>query len=225
MKRNKTLSSISASKTAALLLMLVLTLPLMAQQKKAEEFVDNGPLYRGLILKLDVAGQAGKLIGSDYSSWEGAVSVNLKNRFFPTFEAGYGSIETTDDETDVYYKASSPYMRVGFDYNMMYKKPYLPGRLTLGLRYGFTQMNYDLEAPVLTDPNWTVDGVPLTVKGGDGMASWLELVIGVECRIYKRFHMGWNLRYRSRISTPATDNVEPHYIPGFGKNQKTRLGV
>jgi hypothetical protein len=225
MKRNRTLSSISGSKWLLAGLALLLSLPLSAQAPKAGEFTDDGPLYRGVTLKLDVAGQVGKFIGSDYSSMEGAVSVNLKNRFFPTFEAGYGSIDTTDDENDIHYKSSSPYYRIGADYNMMWKRPYLPGRLTVGLRYGFTSMTYDVEAPALTDPNWAVDPVTFTYQDQTGTASWLEVVIGVECRVYKRFHMGWNLRYRSRLTTPSTENVEPHYIPGFGKNKKTGLGV
>jgi hypothetical protein len=174
---------------------------------------------------VDIAGLAGNFIGSDYTSVEVAGQVNLKNRFFPVVEVGYGKIDTTDDETDIHYKSNSPYFRLGCDYNMMYKKPYLPGRLTLGLRYGFTSMSYDIEAPELTDPNWSVAPTPLWYDGMSGTASWLEFVVGVECKIYKRFHMGWNLRYRSRLSTPGTENVEPHYIPGFGKNKKTGLGV
>ncbi len=205
--------------------LLMLSLPLSAQTKKTEKYVDNGPLYRGTSLKVDIAGLAGSFIGSDYTSMEGALSVNLKNRFFPTVEAGYGSIDTTDDENDVHFKSSAPYFRVGCDYNMMWKKPQLPGRLTLGLRYGFTSMDYDIEAPALSDPTWEVDEVPFSYLGQSGTASWLEFVIGVECRVYKRFHMGWNLRYRSRLTTPSIENAEPHYIPGFGKNQKTRLGV
>jgi hypothetical protein len=205
--------------------LLMLCLPLSAQTQQAGEFVDDGPLYRGTSLKLDIAGWATNFLGSDYNSTEVAASVNLKNRFFPTIEVGYGTFDTTNDENDIRFKTSAPYFRVGCDYNMMWKKPYLPGFVTLGLRYGFTSMSYDIDAPVMSDPNWSVDPTPLTYEGLSGSASWLEVVLGVECRVYKRFHMGWSLRYRSRLSFPSTENVEPHYVPGFGKNKKTYVGI
>lgn len=236
MKRNRTLSSISESDTLRVgyslrslaLAVLMLCVGWMHAQTTTPQdgtFTDNGPLFRGVAVKLDVAGQLGQFLGSDYSSLEGAVSVNLKNRFFPTLEVGYGKIETTHDETDIYYNTSAPYARIGFDYNMMYKKPWLPGKVTLGLRYGFTSMEYDIQAPAMTDPNWSVDPSTLSYQGLSGTASWLEAVIGVECKVYKRFHMGWSLRYRARLSMPSTENVEPYYIPGYGKNGSSRVGI
>ena len=37
--------------------------------------------------------------------------------------------------------------------------------------------------------------------------------------------MGWSLRYRIRMNMKKTEHTEPWYIPGFGKNNSTNLGV
>ena len=127
-----------------------------AQEKKVltkEEWAQT-PLYQGIMVGVDVSGLATKVMGSDMLNTEANVQLNLKNRFFPIVELGYGSIETTHEETDIYYKTSAPYFRIGMDYNVFYQKPYLPGYFTVGLRYGHSSFKYDIQAPDLTDPNW-----------------------------------------------------------------------
>ena len=152
------------------------------------------------------------------------MQVNLKNRFFPVAEMGFGSIDTTDDETDIHYKASAPYFRLGMDYNVFYQKPYLPGYFTVGLRYGFTSFEYDVVAPPLTDPNWGHTSVPVSYQGVKTNVGWGELAIGLKANVFKGFYMGFGVRYRARLSMKKHDNSEPYYTPGFGKG-KTNLGV
>ena len=41
------------------------------------------PLYQGTMVGVDVAGMAAKVLGSDITSGEAMIQVNLKNRFFP----------------------------------------------------------------------------------------------------------------------------------------------
>ena len=101
--------------------LLTLSNILMPQRLHAQEEKAEMPFYQGTMVGVDVAGLLGKALGGAYASSEALVTVNLQNRFFPTLEAGYGTIDTTDDETDIYYKASAPYMRIGLDYNVFHK--------------------------------------------------------------------------------------------------------
>ena len=182
------------------------------------------PLYQGTMVGIDAAGMASKILGSDITSAEAMVQVNLKNRFFPVAEIGFGSIDTTNDETDIHYKASAPYFRIGMDYNVLYQKPYLPGYFTVGLRYGFTSFEYDVAAPPLTDPNWGHTSVPVTYEGVKTNVGWAELAVGLKANVFKGFYMGFSVRYRARLSMTEHENSEPYYTPGFGKG-KTNLGV
>ena len=183
------------------------------------------PMYQGIYIGADIYGLAGKAFGSDITSAEISAEVNLKNRYFPIVEIGYGSTDTTDDETDIHFKTSAPYFRIGMNYNVFYKKPYLPGEFLVGLRYGFTSFSYDVAAPSMTDPTWGAPTIPFEYNGEKSSASWLELSLGLKSNIYKNLYMGLALRYRSRISMKKNEHTEPWYIPGYGKNKSTNFGV
>ena len=210
------------------------SLPLQAQEQ-GQQTTQNKPLtdeewkamplYQGTMLGIDVAGLAGKALGNDVTSSEVIVTANLKNRFFTVAEIGYGTIDTTDEETSIHYKTSAPYFRVGVDYNVFYRKPYLPGYFTVGLRYGFSSFKYDVKAPDLTDPNWGHTSVPVSYEGVKSNAGWAELVVGMKTNVCKGFYMGFSVRYRSRLSLTKHENSEPYYIPGFGKGGKTNFGI
>lgn len=183
------------------------------------------PFYQGSFVGLDIFGLGSKVFGGDYTSTEINAEVNLKNRYFPVIEIGYGSIDTTNDETDIHFKTSAPYFRIGANYNVFYKKPYLPGHFLVGLRYGFSSFSYDVSAPPLTDPIWGKPSIPFSYQGVKSNASWLELAIGLRANIYKSLYMGLSLRYRSKISIKKNENSEPYYIPGYGKNKGSNIGV
>ena len=205
---------------------LIAPLPGHAQEKKilTKEEWKATPLYQGTMVGIDVAGVASKVLGSDITRTEASVMINLKNRFFPVAELGFGSINTTNDETDIHYKTSAPYFRIGMDYNVFYQKPYLPGYFTVGLRYGFSSFEYDVVAPPLTDPNWGHTSVPVNYEGVKTNVGWVELAVGLKANVFKGFYMGFSARYRARFSMKKNENSEPYYTPGFGKG-KTNIGV
>lgn len=213
----------------ALLTLSSLAMPLQAQttgnKPLTQEEWKATPLYQGIMAGIDVAGLASKALGGDITSAEASVMVNLKNRFFPIAEVGYGSIDTTDDETDIHYKASAPYFRLGVDYNVFYQKPYLPGFFTVGIRYGFSSFKYDVAAPPLTDPNWDGITVPVTYEGVKTNAGWAELAAAFKAHLYKGIYIGFSVRYRTRLSLKKHENSEPYYIPGFGKGEKSNFGI
>ena len=99
-------------------------------------------------------GAGGYLLGGDILSSEIIVQTNLKNRFLPVVEIGYGKTDVINDANDMHYKTSAPYFRIGMDYNVFYQKPYLPGYLYVGLRYGMSSFTYDASGPDMTDPNY-----------------------------------------------------------------------
>ncbi len=205
----------------------VLCSPLAAQEKKTAkaETAEKVPFYQGTTIGVDVFGLGAKAFGSDITSTEVGVEVNLLNRFFPVVEVGYGSTDATHDETDIYYKAAAPYFRVGMNYNFFYQKPHLPGFLYGGFRIGYTSFDYDVAAPEMTNPFWPKPEVPFNYQGVKTNVSWAELLGGIKVEIYKGFQMGWSVRYRMRLSQKKAENSEPWYIPGFGKNGSSRLGV
>ena len=186
---------------------------------------EKQPLFQGITVGVDVYGFLNQALGSDARSTEASIEANLLNRFFPVVEFGYGSMDMTDDETDIHFKTSAPFFRLGLNYNVFYKKPELPGYLTVGLRYGFSSFDYDVQSPNLTDPNWNHTQVPVDYTGVKSKVGWLEAVLGLRTNVYKDFYLGLNVRYRSRLSMTKNENSEPYYIPGYGRGKSTSLGI
>ena len=189
------------------------------------EETKEDPFFQGLSVGVDVFGLLNKALGSDATTTELSVKANLLNRYFPVAEIGYGSMDTTADETDIHYKASAPFFRIGMDYNVFYKKPHLPGYFTVGLRYGFASFDYDLQSPDLVDPNWGHTSVPVVYEGVKSKVSWAELVLGLKANVIKDFYIGFDVRYRSRLSMTTNENSEPYYIPGYGKGKTSNIGI
>lgn len=204
------------------------------KEKKAAEI--EYPLYNGVSVGLDLWGIGNKLFGSDFLSSEVLLDVDLKHRFFPTLELGYGSTDSWNDN-GIHYKSSAPYFRIGLDYNALYKKKH--GQMILvGLRYGFSSFSYDIENQVLEDPiyggvvgnpNLNDDiwggSVPYAYAGQKGRMHWAEICVGIRAQIWKAFYMGLGMRFRFKLSDAKGRYGDPWYVPGFGKYGSNALGV
>lgn len=95
--------------TIVSLLCLIFSLPLQAQQQrpgarpavkqKAKEEIkaDTIPFYNGTYVGVDLFGLGSKLLGGDFLSSEVNVRVNLKKKFIPTVEIGFGQTDTWSD--------------------------------------------------------------------------------------------------------------------------------
>ena len=222
---------------------LILSLPMKAQERKirfksevekeeAEKKLqekasqkENVTFFQGLSVGADISGLLNKAFGGDYQYGDISLQANLKNRYLPIIEVGYGKIDVTNEDTKIHFSTAAPYVRVGMDYNMMSKKPHLPGYIYLGGRIGFTPMKYDYEAPTLIDPNWEGLEIPIDYHDVKSNVTWFEFVVGLKAHVFKRFSMGWSIRYHSRLKMTKNENSEPHYIPGFGKGGRTNFGV
>ena len=92
-----------------------------AQRKKIVEVPDSVPFFRGVAVSADLVG-LGMVMLSDYGQYEGAVRVNLRDRYFPIVEVGLGKADHTNAMTNLRYSTSAPYGRIGIDFNLMKNK-------------------------------------------------------------------------------------------------------
>ncbi|MCD7898314.1 MAG: DUF6048 family protein [Bacteroides sp.] len=220
-----------------LLLLSLGSLPVTAQQNdKDKRPAIEYPLFHGLFISADLYGPASYGIGSDFLVFEAAAELDLKNRYFPIVEVGYGSTDTWGDK-GIHYKSSAPFFRAGMNYNFFFKKQdrfYLYG----GFRYALSSFTYDVynltaddpiwgdavQNPNLNDPIWG-GSLPYNYKGQKATIHWFELLAGVRVYLYKNFFMGWALRYKSRLSESKSSYGDPWFVPGFGQYDKSRFGI
>ena len=215
--------SLSISKAALISLLLLAALGMKAQSRKVMvQQKDTIPFYRGVAVSFDLVGAAEKTLGS-YGQYEGAVRVNLKDKYFPIIELGLGTADEEDVSTRLHYKTSAPYGRIGIDFNVI-KNKHDDYRLYVGGRYAFTSFKYDIFSPGLTDPVWG-DHVDYNYPDNKGTYHWLEFVGGIDAKIWKFFRLGWTVRYKRRLFHTEQEIGEPWYVPGFGKVSNSNLGA
>ncbi len=202
---------------------LLFLLPLLsvAQRRQMVAEVDSVPTFRGLAVSVDAVGLVQQATGS-YGQIEGALRVNLKDRYFPIVEIGYGKADADDASTQLIYKTSAPYGRVGIDFNMLRQKHDIY-RLYIGGRYAFTSFSYDVDSPPVSDPVWGGEAT-YHISGEKANCHWLEAVVGIDAQIWRHLRMGWSVRYKLRLAHDDGDAGNVWYVPGYGKEGGTRLG-
>ncbi len=198
---------------------LLFSFPAEAQTKKKgkdeKEYVKPA-MFQGISVGIDLYGIGKKLIGNDTRHYEVSIETSLWNRFIPVVEMGYAEADALQESNAIHYTSKAPYVRIGCDYNMMYKKTHLPGYLFLGLRVGYSSFSYDVESPDMTDPVWGVT-TPCKFLDNKCKAAWTECVAGLRTVLVKNVAMTLSVRYKNKMKVTQLVNTEPWFIPGYGK--------
>ncbi len=183
---------------------------------------DSVALFRGFAVSVDVVGPVMKAVG-DYGQYEAALHFNLRDKYFPVVEIGYGIADHTEETTKLSYKTKAPFFRIGADFNVLKNKHDIY-RLYAGARYGFTSYKYDLSSPGVEDPTW---GGTTEYEATDMKCNyhWLEAGIGVDVKIVGPFHLGWYVRYKQRLAANEGELGKSWYVPGYGKTGTTGFGA
>lgn len=192
------------------MLALVCAVNVMAQGRRHADddaHKQQIPLLQGIYVGVDALG-AGMGAFSSQGDYQGFVTAKIKGSYLPVVEVGYGLSDKHDDDAFTAYKSKGMFGRIGIDYNMLNNKldEY---RLTIGARYGISKFNSDTTLP--TDSLHT----DFTTTSEKCTVQWIELVAGVDAKVWGPLHMGWSVRYRRRLS--VSDFIHsPQYAPGFG---------
>lgn len=203
-------------------LLMIFSINTNAQDKMFKIQKDSVPVMKGFAVSFDLIG-AGMLVASDYGQYEGALRVNLHDQLFPIIEIGIGKADHEELLTGVTYKTNwAPYGRIGCDVNILRKK-HTGNRFYVGLRYAFTSFKATASASELTDPVWQRP-TPYTINEDNSKYHWMEVIAGIDAKIWGPLHLGWSARFKQRIARSTGQMQEAWYVPGFGKGGSSRLG-
>lgn len=221
MTTSKNISISTLTRLTVSLLLLVLVLPAQAQLKMFRMEKDSIPLFRGFSLSFDLVGPATRMF-SDHGDIGGALRVNLHDQWFPVFEMGIGRANHENDEvTHITYKTTAPYFKLGVDFNVL-KRKHQANRIYAGFRWAFTSYKVDVIRENLPDPTWKSES-GFGVKGLACSMHWLELVLGIDAKIFGPFHLGWDVRYKRRLIHNEGVLGNTWYVPGFGINDQDKI--
>ena len=191
------------------------------QEKLRLKHIDDSiPFFRGFQVKADMVGLVQSLV-SDYGQYEAGLRINFKDKYFPVLELGLGKDDHDNFITQISYKTSAPYGKIGADFNIMKNKHDIY-RVYVGFRYAYTSFKVDIDHPDITDPVFGGTS-PFSGHGITANCHWAELLASIDAKIFGPLHLGWSARYKRRLKHDSGEMGNVWYVPGFGKQGDTRL--
>ena len=174
------------------------TSSLYAQRKVVvtKDQPDTIPFYRGIALGTDIVGPAMMFIRG-YGQYEGIARLNLKDKYFPVLELGFGKSNKTDETTNIHYSTKAPYFRVGIDINVL-KNKHDDYRALVGGRLAYTSFKYSFYNKTAIDPIWKSQSLCYASNVSSKLL-WAELVAGLDAKIWGPIRMGWTIRYKKQL--------------------------
>lgn len=200
---------------------LLLSGTAQAQRKKLLHIPDSTAWFQGVEVSAELVGAAMKVLG-DQGQYEAGLRINLKDRYFPVVELGYGMCDHEEKTTNITYKTKAPYGKIGVDFNVM-KNKHDDYRLYIGARYAYTNFKVDYSSPPITDPFWHDTQIEWGEENMQCKYHWAEAVFGAQAKIWKFIHLGWSLRYRKRVSYSEGGHSKSWYVPGYGKSGNSNI--
>lgn len=218
--------------TSSLIFCMLMVYSVQAQniqiQKKAVSDSVTIPLFNGIIVEGDIASVVGSALSKGVThSYEGAVKIDLKHKFYPTLEFGYaGADKHTVD--NIGFNTNGAFWRGGIDINMLKQKKAanaINSMLLLGIRLGVSNFNYSISNVTIVDEYWGGSAQAMDYNNLSTTKVWLELTAGIRVEVLKNIYMGWTIRNKNLLTSTADGAVTPWYIPGFGTNKSSNMGL
>lgn len=153
-------------------------------------------------------------------SQEFQIDYYVKKEMYAVVEGGWGS--ANDNYTDLSYKSSNSFFRIGFDKCVLQRL--FPGdwdMAFIGLRYGIASINRGDATYTTHDTLWgnTLGAVP----SASSVAQWVEITGGVKVELVKGIYAGWNIRGKFLMNKGSFAALPPSFISGYGKGEKNSI--
>ncbi len=180
----------------------------------------------GLRVGVDLYKLTRALYDKDYKGIEFVGDYRLTKKYFLAAELGNES-KTTDDSR-LNFTTKGSYLKAGFDYNAYENWLDMENIISIGLRYGFSSFNQELNSYKIYNANPYFGEVPAIASGEkfNGLtASWIEVVAGIKAKVFNNVFVGFSLRLNRLVSNKKPGNFDNLYIPGFNRTYDGDFGV
>ncbi len=166
------------------------------------------------------------LYDKNYKGIEFAGDYRLTKKYFLAAELGNENKTTDDDRVNFTTKGS--YIKAGFDYNAYENWLDMENIISIGMRYGFSTFNQQLNSYRIYNANPYFGEVPVIPSGKkfDGLTtSWIEVVAAVKAKVFNNVFVGFSLRLNRLVTNKEPENFSNLYIPGFNRTYDGSFGV
>ena len=162
-------------------------------------------------------------VGNDITGYEINADIGFNNKFFGVVDFGVENYIRNSQENNYEYKSNGFYYRVGFDYNLLYKKT-ANEALSFGLRYGIS--SFDHQLTYIDEDEFWGTSQEYTVNDAQLSGSWIEVVMAFKVELFKNIYLSPNLRLKFLSGKSDTQFVSIADIPGYGNTKSnTRVNI
>ena len=191
------------------------TAALEARRDSLRRIYKRYPLLTDLTIGVNLAEPLFMAMGQSYASADVNATLNMWNRFQPVLELGLGWAKNSPDDKYFSYRAKlSPYVKIGANYNFMFKNS--PDyQAFIGIRLGYSTFGYDID-DIHYDNSYWDEHLDTSIKGERSHAFWGEAGVGLKVKLFDRVSMGWMLRYHGIFSYGKKEHSSPWFVPGYG---------
>jgi len=96
------------------------------------------------------------------------------------------------------------------------------------MRYGVSSFSQTLNSYKIYNSHPYFEDTPIIISGEkyNGLsAQWLEVVVGINAKVFNNFYVGFSFRMNNLISNKKPDNFDNLYIPGFNRTYDGNFGA
>ncbi|GIZ10546.1 hypothetical protein FUMI01_32700 [Flavobacterium sp. UMI-01] len=180
----------------------------------------------GLRVGIDLFKLSRGFYDKDYQGLELVGDYRLTKKYY--LAAELGTENKTTDDTRLNFTTKGSYIKAGFDYNGYENWLDMENIISVGLRYGFSTFNQELNSyRIYNTSQYFSENQTLTsgAKYNGLTASWIEVVAGLKAQVIKNVFVGFSLRLNTLVTNKKPDNFDNLYIPGFNRTYNGSFGV
>lgn len=198
---------------------------IQAQAKKTDSIPVKTNRY-GLRVGIDLFKLSRSFYEDKYQGLEVVGDYRISKKYYIAGELGNENKTVDDDQLN--FTTKGTYFRVGFDYNFYENWLDMENKVYIGMRYGVSTFSQRLNSYKLYNANPYFEETPTVFPNEvfNGLtAQWLEVVVGVNAKVFNNFYMGFSFRMNNLITNKKPDTFDNLYIPGFNRTYNGNFGA
>ena len=180
----------------------------------------------GLRVGIDLFKLSRSFYEDKYQGLEVVGDYRISKKYYLAGELG--NENKTVDDAQLNFTTKGTYFRVGFDYNFYENWLDMENKVYIGMRYGVSTFSQRLNSYKLYNANPYFEDTPTVFPNEvfNGLtAQWLEVVVGVNAKVFNNFYMGFSFRMNNLITNKKPDTFDNLYIPGFNRTYNGNFGA
>ncbi len=179
----------------------------------------------GIRVGIDISRPIFQILKEQDLGLEVTADYRVAKNWYAAMEIGYESEPGNEDFIDFHTKGS--YGKLGFNYNAYENLRGMNNEVYVGMRYGFSQFQQQLNSYTVVDFSDYVGNYsasPGTVFDGLS-AHWIELHFGLKVETLPNLFLTAGVHFKKLISDEEPDGFANLYIPGFNSVLLNRNAV